>query len=119
MHDLSRDAGGARQRPRPPAAPEPPAGRVARPPAIKRAVGAAPVHDAESARLVARSEPARGMISNPWVRLWTSGAAAPPGAPAPSVDPPAPAAAPAPAARHERRDAGRAPEPRTPPDESR
>jgi hypothetical protein len=110
MDDVRRDAGEATQRPRAPAGPEVADRRAARPAAIRRAVGLAPVLDPECARLVPRSEPARGMISNPWVKQWTAGAAA-----AAAASPAAPEVQERP--RHEPRDAGPAPH-ATPPDES-
>lgn len=75
-----KDAGQARQRPRPPVTPH--AVTEAMTPSAQPA-GIAPVFDADAAQVKAREGPYKGMISNPWVKHWIQGAG---GAPGPSAE---------------------------------
>jgi hypothetical protein len=71
MNNPRKDAGEARQRPRPPV-PRRPETSAATPTA--RPAGSAPVFDAGAGRLApAREDAPRGMISNPWVKQWAAG----------------------------------------------
>jgi len=82
MAETRKDAGQARQRPRPPATPQ--AETEAMTPSARPA-GISPVFDADAAQLKAREGPYKGMISNPWVRHWTQDAQEQPAAPSPEA----------------------------------
>jgi len=69
-----KDAGQARERPRPPVAARP---ETAGTQPVARPAGIAPVVDAATRQLTPRAGPHKGMISNPWVRHW-SGTGPPP-----------------------------------------
>src|SRR4051795_6249138 len=77
MTNLRKDAGQARQRPRRPAPPSPETSATS---PVVRPAGIAPAFDDAARQLAARTDAPKGMISNPWVRQWTSGSSgAPPG----------------------------------------
>jgi hypothetical protein len=74
MTDARKDAGEARQRPRPKVILRAPAG--GRPPAAHPA-GIAPTFEKEARAIVPRAGPHKGMITNPWVKYWTGQGPAP------------------------------------------
>jgi hypothetical protein len=73
MSNPRKDAGGARQRPRRPAPRSAESGAAA---PEARPAGIAPTFDAAARQLSAATDAPKGMISNPWVRQWTSGSGA-------------------------------------------
>jgi hypothetical protein len=108
MTEMRKDAGQARQRPRPPAtarAAEQAAGPTARP------AGIAPVFDTETGQLKGREGPFKGMISNPLVRQWTQRAEEPREEERQTGPSPRPGEAPAAEPRRASSDAGPAPRP--------
>lgn len=85
MTETRKDAGPARQRPRPAAVRR---AAATAPAPSARPAGIAPILDADTAQLKAREGPFKGMISNPWVRQWASGAqeGTPAAEPAPAAE---------------------------------
>jgi hypothetical protein len=79
MATIRKDAGAARERPKPPIAAAPRAGA---PPPTARPAGAAPVFDAKTSKLTTVAGQHKGMISNPWVKYWTGAGPAPTARPA-------------------------------------
>jgi hypothetical protein len=74
MVTMRKDAGEARERPRPRVAAKPEAGGTT---PLARPAGIAPVFDANALQLTPRAGPHKGMISNPWVKYWTGAGPAP------------------------------------------
>jgi hypothetical protein len=75
MATTRKDAGEARERPRPSAAAHP---ETAETKPLARPAGIAPVFDAATRQLTPRAGPHKGMISNPWVKHWTGAGPPPP-----------------------------------------
>jgi hypothetical protein len=74
MTTMRKDAGEARERPRPRITARSETGGTT---PVARPAGIAPVFDRGTSQLTPRAGPHKGMISNPWVKHWT-GAGPPP-----------------------------------------
>jgi hypothetical protein len=110
MAETRKDAGEARQRPRPPAA-DRAAEEAAPATPASRPAGIAPVLDRETGQLTGREGPFKGMISNPHVKNWIQGAREPAEEARPDATPGSGGEAPGTEPQRNSVDAGPAPRP--------